>query len=96
MLLAMLSASPLFAFFAYLGDAGRGMGASCCASILLYVVLTRWELRRHAWFWFTVVILACIQIPFVLYVPWSNEHYRGGALLPIGAMDYGIAWGGSS
>ena len=82
-LIAILCASPLFVFFAYLGDPGRGMGASCCACILLFAVRTCWESRKHLWFWITVLIMTGIQIPFVLYDPWSNQHYRGGALLPI-------------
>lgn len=34
-----------------------------------------------------------MQVPFILYVSWSNHAYRGIALLPFGLMGYLAAWG---
>ena len=67
--------------FACLG-ACRSLGCSiiledltlCCqyGTALRYLVsclALKWKLRRHAWFWGTMAILAALHVPLILFVP---------------------------
>ncbi len=92
-LIAMLFASPIMLLFSCLGDWKRGLGAWICAGLLFLVVKMHWDLRHQSWFWMTVVILGGLQVPFVLYIPWSNMNLSYASLLPIGVLDFAIMYG---
>ena len=91
--MSMLYSSPILLIFAYLGDFYRGIGASICAALVLLVVRTRWDLRKHVWFWITIIFAVFLQIPLVLFIPWKNRNLTGISLLPVAVLDYGIVWG---
>lgn len=92
--MAMLYASPIMLLFACLGDWKRGLGAWICTGLLFLVIRTRWDLKHHAWFWVIFAILGGLQIPFILYVPWSNTNLSYASLLPVGLLDFAIMYGG--
>jgi len=71
------------------------LGLGTCESMagLLIALRATWKLREHGWYWGAVVVAVAIQIPFILYVPWSNHAYRGTALTLFGFVDFIIVWG---
>jgi hypothetical protein len=57
--------------------------------MMLYLATRwRWDLSDQRWFWGAVVILAAIHIPFVWYVPWSNQWIPAIVRVPLYAVDF--------
>lgn len=91
--IALLCSSPILFLFAYLGNFYEGVGATGCSVLILIVIRTRWDLRKHSWFWITIVFAVLLQVPIILLVPWKNRNLTGISILPIVLLDYGIVWG---
>ncbi|MHB1937685.1 MAG: hypothetical protein ACYCOR_13995 [Acidobacteriaceae bacterium] len=92
-LLAMLLASPVFLFFIYLHKVEEGIGAWICAGIVVVSIIVRWDLRSSVWFWVAISIGALLQVPFVLFVPWTNRYMSFVSFLPFGLLDYALVYG---
>lgn len=92
-LLAMLFASPVFLLFIYLGKVEEGIGVWICVGMVAAAIIVRWDLRRSAWFWLAVLIAGLLQIPFAVFVPWTNRHMSFVSFLPFGVLDYAIVYG---
>ena len=92
-LLAGLLASIAFFLFARFGEPGRGMAAAVGLGILIFAARGRWDMRREAWYWITIAIIAGFQTPLVIFVPWTNKSYPGLALLPIAVLDFALIYG---
>jgi hypothetical protein len=90
---ALLCSSPMLFVFTYLGNFYEGIGATGCSVLILMVIRTRWDLRKHAWFWITIFFAVLLQVPIVLLIPWKNKTLTGISVLPIVLLDYGIVWG---
>lgn len=92
-LLLILCMVPTFVVFLFFNQPELGLGT--CESIagLLIALRATWKLREHGWYWGAVVVAVAIQIPFILYVPWSNNAYRGTALTLFGVVDFILVWG---
>jgi len=90
---AALMASPIFLIFACFGKWEAGLGPTICATLVLAIVRSHWDLRRSPWFWVSVAGVAALQTPFILMVPWSDRRFTGFSLLPVGIVDYGIMLG---
>ena len=53
----------------------------------------RWRLRRHAWFWMTMILLAALHIPLILFVPWTTRWIPAFVIAPVGIADlYLMLW----
>lgn len=91
--LAGICTSPLFILFAYLGDPGRGRAAWISGGIIFVVIRAFWGLRKRIWFWLTVAIIAIFHIPLILFILWGNQPLSYVALLPVGLLDFAIAYG---
>jgi hypothetical protein len=72
---------------------GKGIGAMFCTWILLTATIARWDLRRRAWFWMTIIMMVPLQAPFVLYFPWMNRNWLRACVLPAGLLDVAIVLG---
>lgn len=92
-LLAMLFSSPILLLFIYLNKVEQGIGAWICTGIVVVAIIVRWDLKKSAWFWGAILIGALIQIPFVLFVPWTNRYMSFVSFLPFGLLDYAIVHG---
>lgn len=55
--------------------------------ILGFAVAVKWKLRRHAWFWGTVSILAALHVPLILFVPWTTKWVPAIAIAAIDSAD---------
>jgi hypothetical protein len=89
-----LCAFPLIIPFAILGRFEQGMGASCCLAMVLIVARFNWELRKHISFWIAIAVLLLMQLPIVVYVPWStNRLFNGRGLTPFALIDCLIGFG---
>jgi hypothetical protein len=56
-------------------------------SILGFAVAVKWKLRRRAWFWGTMAILAALHVPLILFVPWTTRWVPALAIALIDSAD---------
>jgi hypothetical protein len=52
--------------------------------MLAFAIVVKRSLRRHAWFWVTMAVMAAIHVPLILFVPWTT---RWVPALAIGGID---------
>ena len=93
-LLLILCMLPTFGIFLFFDQPELGLGTCVSIGTLLIALRATWKLHNHGWYWVAVVVLVALQTPFILYVPWSNQAYRGMALAAFGFLDFIIVWGG--
>jgi hypothetical protein len=63
------------------------------AAIMVLAIIMRWKLKRHVWFWITMVILAALHVPLILFVPWTTRWIPAFVTIPIGIADlYLVLW----
>jgi hypothetical protein len=93
-LLLILCEIVVFAIALFFGQPELGLSTCISIAILLIALRATWKLREHGWYWGAIVVSVAIQIPFILYVPWSNHAYRGTALAAFGFVDFFVVWGG--
>lgn len=87
-----LSLIPLFFLLAYLGARGRALAITMCMYTFICTARSRWELRRHPWFWMTLITLAILHAPLFVFIPWPAIS-PGMALAPIWYLDFAILYG---
>lgn len=84
--------SPILIVFAVLGKIWLGFGAWMCTGLVLLVVRVRWDLRKHAWFWATIIFAELLQMPLVVLLPWNDRSFTWIIFLPVAALDYGLVY----
>ncbi len=93
-LLAIVYSLPVLIVFAVLGDFRRGLTASICVALIVGIIKTYWILRKHAWFWITVTILAALHIPIVILLPIpATRQFTVWELLPVAVLDLAVMYG---
>jgi hypothetical protein len=90
---AILCSLPMPLIFAFFGQNARGETAWFCTLMLLVAVRARWDLKRRRWFWMTVGAIFTLHTPLILFLPWTNRNLSGFALVPLGLLDFGVAYG---
>lgn len=73
-LLMVVIGTPMF--FLYLIHGGRLelFWPSVLTVIVLGVVIRfKWKLRKQAWFWAAMAVIAVLHILWVLFVPWTTK-----------------------
>lgn len=91
--LILLCSSPIVIGFAIVGKVWLGFGAWICCGLVVLVVRTRWDLRRHLWFWLVIIFAGLLQIPIVLWMPWNDRNLTWITFLPVAALDYVLVYG---
>lgn len=56
--------------------------------VLGLIVALEWKLRRHAWFWITMTIIAALHVPLILFVPWGVRWVPAAAIAVIDSADF--------
>ncbi len=71
-----------------------GVGRYDLARPLLFTVVTlglvitfRWRLRRHAWFWITLAVIAALHVAVITSVSWRTEWVPAAALTGLAVVD---------
>jgi membrane-anchored protein YejM (alkaline phosphatase superfamily) len=55
---------------------------------ILLAIKIQWGLRKHAWFWATIVLILVLHIPLLFIVPWQGKTHVRVYGLPIGIADF--------
>jgi hypothetical protein len=56
-------------------------------AVLGFILVLKWNLRWHAWFWITIAVIAALHVPLVLLVPWSTRWVPALAIAVIDSAD---------
>jgi len=81
--------SPLVPILHYLGRPDLTFQTVCCAIALAIVIKVAENMRRHWWFWVTMVPIAGAHALFILRVPWP--HWVPAPILTVlGTVDAAI------
>ena len=90
-LVAGIFAGSLIFLFA---DEARGAAAAYSALMIAVAVRYFWDLRNRIWFWLTILFIALLHVPVILFVRWPfNQHYTYVQMLPIAFLDFALMYG---
>jgi len=77
---------PVIWLFDHFGEFNLFLPTFNCVAVLGFAIAVKRNLRRHAWFWGTMAILAALHVPLILFVPWTTKWVPA---LAIAAIDSG-------
>ena len=87
--------SPVFFFFAFWGKEDIGLTVCIVMAMMMFAIKLRWELRRHVWFWVTIIAILALHVPLLTSIHWpSNSAPTILYSLPIGFVDFFLITGG--
>jgi hypothetical protein len=52
-----------------------------------FLIALKWNLRRRAWFWITMVTVAALHVPIILLIPWPTEWVPARAFAGLATVD---------
>lgn len=83
----------LFALFDRFGNVALARPTVFSVSIIIIAVAMRWKLAGHVWFWITMLSLAALHVPLILFIPWTTKWIPVLVIIPIGIADlYAMLW----
>ena len=74
--------------FALYGRLELAMPLMIIIGVLGLVILVKWKLRRHAWFWIAITVIAALHVPLILFVPWTTRWVPALAITVIASADF--------
>ena len=78
---------PIPWFFAHFGKLNLFLPTFSSVAVLAIVIVIKFKLRRHAWFWGTMAGLAALHVVLVLLVPWTTKWVPALAIGAIASAD---------
>lgn len=92
-LCVIVGALILGLLFVYFGRFDLARPTLISVAIVAIAIAMRWKLRRHLWFWGTMIILAALHVPLILFVHWTTKWVPALVTIPIGLADlYVMLW----
>jgi hypothetical protein len=86
--------APVFFLFVCLGNADMGLAACMVLGATMIAVKIRWNLRKHLWFWATVVLILALHVPLVSVARWPQGNVPTlFYTMPLGIADFLIISG---
>jgi hypothetical protein len=80
---------PVFFVFVFLGKAEMGFNLMLVLGLVMIAVKLRWKLRKHVWFWGTIIFVLLLHVPFLFLVHWPQSNVPTIAYsLPLGVVDF--------
>jgi hypothetical protein len=86
--------APVFALLAFFANAEVGLTAIIVLGMITCAIKIRWNLRKHVWFWATIVFILALHVPLFFIVRWPQG--KGPTIaytMPIGFADFFIILG---
>jgi hypothetical protein len=88
---------PVLFFFIFIGKAELGFTACIVLGMSMIAVRLRWKLRKHVWFWGTIILILALNVPLLFIVRWPQSNIPTIAYsLPIGIVDFLLMMGAIS
>ncbi len=89
--------APVFFFFVYLGKPELGFNVMIVLILNAVAVRLRWKLRKHVWFWATIVLILVLHVPLLFAVRWPKSNIPTIFFsLPLGTADFLLIMGAIS
>ncbi|MDE3106183.1 MAG: hypothetical protein KGK08_13510 [Acidobacteriota bacterium] len=57
-------------------------------AVLGFLVALKWKLRKRIWFWVTIIIVAALHVPLILFIPWTTKWVPALAIAAIDSADF--------
>jgi hypothetical protein len=57
-------------------------------AVLGFMLVLKWRLRWHAWYWITMTVVAALHVPLILFVPWGTRWVPALAIAAIDSVDF--------
>lgn len=83
----MVVCAPIIWLFDHSGRFDLALPTLVSVGMLGFAIALKWKLKRHAWFWGTMAILAALHVPLILFVPWTTKWVPAIAIAAIGSAD---------
>jgi hypothetical protein len=92
--LGVIFGTILLAFlFDHFGRFDLARPSFISVAMVALAIAMRWRLRRHVWFWITMIFLAALHLPLILFVPWTTKWVPAVVIAPFGIADlYAMLW----
>jgi len=79
---------PLPWLFDHFGKLNLFLPAFNAVLVVVLVIIVKFNLRRHAWFWGTMVALAALHVIAILLFPWTSRWVPALAIAAIDSGDF--------
>jgi hypothetical protein len=83
----ILGGLPVLILFDHFGKYNLARPTLTSIIMVTIAIALRWKLRRHAWFWGTMIVFAALHVPLILLVPWTTKWVPAFVIIPIGMAD---------
>src|ERR1700761_8452372 len=60
----------------------------CGIGVFGFMIAFKRKLWRHAWFWWTMVAIAALHVPLILFVPWGTKWVPALAIAVLDSADF--------
>jgi hypothetical protein len=74
--------------FDRLGSLSLFLPALNGTAVLAFAVAVKWKLRRHIWFWVTIVVVVALHIATLLLVPWTSRWFPAVVWAGAASLDF--------
>ncbi|MGB6979334.1 MAG: hypothetical protein WBD66_09010 [Candidatus Acidiferrales bacterium] len=86
--------APVFLLFVFLGNADMGLAVCIVLGMIMVAIYIRWNLRKHLWFWATIVFILALHVPLFFLVRWPQGNVPTlFYTMPVGIADFLIVLG---
>jgi hypothetical protein len=79
---------PLPWLFDHFGKLSLMLPIWNCFAVLGLIVVLKWNLKRHLWFWITITIIAALHVALILFIPWTTKWVPALAIAAVDSMDF--------
>jgi hypothetical protein len=80
---------PVLFLFVYLGKPDMGFTIAIVLVAIMVAIYLRWRLRKHVWFWATIILVLALHIPLFFIVRWPSGNTPTIAYsMPLGIADF--------
>jgi hypothetical protein len=86
--------APVLILFLYFGKVDLGLTAFIVLGVIVFAIKIRWNLRKHVWFWVTIILILALHVPLVFIVRWPQGKVPMIAYtMPFGIADFLVILG---
>ena len=66
--------APIFLLFVYLDKAEMGFTVIIVLGMTMLAIKLRWRLRKHLWFWATIIFILALHVPLLFFIHWPDTN----------------------
>ena len=86
-LTCMAVSLPVILLFDHFGRMEMSLPTLNSVGVIGFILYLKWRLKRHAWFWIAMTMIAALHALLIWYVPWTKKWVPALAIGAIDSMD---------